>query len=75
MHVSHEAIYRSLFLQVRGDLRHELTRHLRTKRAMLHPAGQRLPNGRGVRANILNISKRPVEPADRAVPGHWSGTA
>jgi IS30 family transposase len=73
MHVSHETIYRSLFVQARGDLRHELTRHLRTRRAMRRPAGRRLPDGRGVRANILNISQRPAEAADRAVPGHWEG--
>jgi len=73
MHVSHETIYRSLFVQARGDLRHELTRHLRTKRAMRRPAGARLPDGRGIRPNILNISQRPAEAADRAVPGHWEG--
>jgi IS30 family transposase len=73
MHVSHETIYRSLFVQARGDLRHELTRHLRTRRAMRRPAGTRLPDGRGVRPNILNISQRPAEAADRAVPGHWEG--
>jgi transposase, IS30 family len=73
MHVSHETIYRSLFVQARGDLRHELTQHLRTGRAMRRPAGTRLPDGRGVRPNILNISQRPAEAADRAVPGHWEG--
>ena len=73
MHVSHETIYRSLFVQARGDLRHELTQHLRTRRAMRRPAGARLPDGRGVRPNILNISERPAEAADRAVPGHWEG--
>jgi len=67
MHVSHETIYRSLFVQGRGELRKELTRHLRTSR----PAGQRQPDGRGVRQNILHISQRPAEAADRAVPGHW----
>jgi IS30 family transposase len=73
MHVSHETIYRSLFVQARGDLRHELTRQLRTGRAMRRPAGARLPDGRGVRPNILNISQRPAEAADRAVPGHSEG--
>jgi IS30 family transposase len=73
MHVSHETIYRSLFVQARGDLRHELTRYLRTRRAMRRPKGTRLPDGRGVRPNILNISARPAEAADRAVPGHWEG--
>jgi IS30 family transposase len=73
MHVSHETIYRSLFVQSRGDLRHELTRQLRTWRAMRRPKGTRLPDGRGLRPNTLNISQRPAEVADRAVPGHWEG--
>jgi IS30 family transposase len=73
MHVSHETIYRSLFVQARGDLRHELTRHLRTRRPTRRPAGARLPDGRGLRPNTLNISQRPAEAADRAVPGHWEG--
>jgi IS30 family transposase len=73
MHVSHETIYRSLFVQTRGDLRHELTRHLRTGRATRRPAGTRIPDGRGLRPNTLNISERPAEAADRAVPGHWEG--
>jgi IS30 family transposase len=73
MRVSHETIYRSLFVQARGDLRHELVRYLRTKRAMRRPVGARLPDGRGARPGILNISQRPAEAADRAVPGHWEG--
>jgi IS30 family transposase len=73
MHVSHETIYRSLFVQSRGDLRHELTRYLRTKRAMRRPSGTRLPDGRGARLYELSISDRPAEVADRAVPGHWEG--
>jgi IS30 family transposase len=73
MHVSAETIYRSLFVQSRGDLRHELTRHLRTRRATRRPAGARLPDGRGLRPTTLNISERPAEAADRAVPGHWEG--
>jgi IS30 family transposase len=60
-------------VQARVDLRHELTRQLRTGRAMRRPAGARLPDGRGVRPNILNISQRPAEAADRAVPGHSDG--
>ena len=79
MHVSHETIYRSLFVQARGDLRHELTRHLRTGRAMRRPAGVRLPDGRGVRPNILNISSvRPKRRIGRR-PGTgkatWSSAA
>jgi IS30 family transposase len=73
MQVSHETIYRSLFVQSRGALRKELTRHLRTKRAMRRPAGRRLPDGRGGRLHELTISDRPAEVEDRAVPGHWEG--
>ena len=73
MQVSHESIYRSLFVQTRGSLRKELTTHLRTKRATRRPAGVRQPDGRGLRPDILNISERPAEAADRAVPGHWEG--
>jgi len=73
MPVSHESIYRSLFVQSRGSLRKELTTHLRTKRATRRPAGMREPDGRGGRPNILHISQRPAEAADRAVPGHWEG--
>ena len=73
MQVSHESIYRSLFVQTRGSLRKELTAHLRTKRATRRPAGVRQADGRGGRPGILNISQRPAEAADRAVPGHWEG--
>ena len=73
MQVSHETIYRTLFIQSRGALRKELTAHLRTKRVIRRPAGTRLPDGRGGRPGILNISERPAEADDRAVPGHWEG--
>ena len=73
MQVSHESIYRSLFVQTRGSLRKELTAHLRTGRATRRPAGTRQPDGRGSRPGILHISARPAEAADRAVPGHWEG--
>jgi IS30 family transposase len=73
MQVSHETIYRTLFVQARGELRHELTGHLRTRRAMRRPTGARLPDGRGTRPNFLTISQRPAEAADRAVPGHGEG--
>ncbi len=71
--MSHETIYRTLFIQSRGGLRKELTAHLRTKRVIRRPAGTRLPDGRGGRPGILNISERPAEADDRAVPGHWEG--
>lgn len=55
-------------------LRKELTAHLRTKRSTRRPAGKRQPDGRGARSNILQISQRPAEAEDRAVPGrHWEG--
>jgi IS30 family transposase len=73
MQVSHETIYRTLFIQSRGALRKELTAHLRTGRVIRRSAGMRLPDGRGGRPGILNISERPAEAADRAVPGHWEG--
>jgi IS30 family transposase len=73
MQVSHETIYRTLFIQSRGALRKELTAHLRTKRVTRRPAGTRLPDGRGNRPGIINISQRPAETDDRAVPGHWEG--
>ena len=73
MQVSHESIYRTLFVQSRGALRKELTRYLRTGRVIRRPKGVRLPDGRGGRPNTLHISERPPEAADRAVPGHWEG--
>ena len=73
MQVSHESIYRSLFVQTRGSLRKELTTQLRTKRAIRRPRGAKIPDGRGLRPGTLNISQRPAEAADRAVPGHWEG--
>ena len=73
MQVSHETIYRTLFVQSRGALRRELTRYLRTGRVIRRPKGVRMPDGRGGRPNILHISERPAEADDRAVPGHWEG--
>ena len=73
MHVSHESIYRTLFVQSRGALRKELTAYLRTGRVIRRSHGVRLPDGRGARPGIVNISERPAEAEDRAVPGHWEG--
>jgi IS30 family transposase len=73
MQVSHESIYRTLYVQSRGALRRELTGYLRTGRVIRRPRGTRLPDGRGARPGILHISERPAEAADRAVPGHWEG--
>jgi IS30 family transposase len=73
MQVSHESIYCTLFVHSRGALRRELTAYLRTGRVIRRPQGVRLPDGRGGRPGILNISERPAEAEDRAVPGYWEG--
>jgi IS30 family transposase len=71
MRVSHEAIYRSLFIQGRGTLRKELARYLRTGRTVRMPRSRRAPSDRF--GPMLSISQRPPEESDRAVPGHWEG--
>jgi len=71
MRVSHETIYRSLFVQGRGALRKELTQCLRTGRAQRRIRGRTI--GGGHLTNMVLISDRPAEVADRAVPGHWEG--
>jgi len=74
MQGSHETIYRTLVIQSRGALGRELPAHLRTGRVIRRPAGTRLPDGRGGRPGILNISERPAEAVDRAVPGTGKAT-
>ncbi len=74
LRVSHETIYRSLFIQARGVLKKELLQHLRRKRRMRrsrHASLLRQPGGRIVDA--VSIRERPPEVEDRAVPGHWEG--
>jgi transposase, IS30 family len=71
MAVSHETIYKSLYVQGRGELRRELERCLRTGRVRRKPQG-RLER-RGKIPDMVSISQRPAEVEDRAVPGHWEG--
>jgi len=73
MHVSHETIYQSLFVQGRGHLRADLHQHLRTGRAIRRHRGEaRRASWSKIRDMVL-ISERPAEVEDRAVPGHWEG--
>jgi IS30 family transposase len=71
MRVSHETIYRTLFIQARGALKKELLGHLRSRRVMRssHKPGQ----GGGQISDAISIRERPAEAEDRAVPGHWEG--
>jgi transposase, IS30 family len=70
MHVSHETIYQSLYVQGRGALRRELAACLRTGRALRKPR-RKASERRGRIPGMVMISERPAEAADRAVPGHW----
>jgi len=72
--VSHETIYRTLFIQARGALKKELLQHLRRTRRMRrsrHHTQKTEDHGRIT--NTVSISERPAEVEDRAVPGHWEG--
>ena len=74
MRVSHETIYKSLFIQARGVLKKELTAHLRRRRRLRH--SRHYANngpGRGQISNAVSIRERPAQANDRAVPGHWEG--
>ena len=74
MRVSHETIYRALYVQARGTLKRELTRPLRTGRGRRFARSQSSKRqGQGKIAGMVMISERPPEVEDRAVPGHWEG--
>ena len=73
MQVSHETIYRSLFIQTRGVLKKELMAHLRTARQMRQAKGGTTKSGLGQIVDTVSIRERPAEAEDRAVPGHWEG--
>jgi IS30 family transposase len=74
MRVSHETIYRTLFIQARGALKKQLISHLRSRRRMRMPQSA-LSRGsrRGQIIDAVSIRERPAEAADRAIPGHWEG--
>jgi IS30 family transposase len=73
MRVSHETIYRSLFVQARGALRKELTTCLRTGRTQRRSHKRTELSGSGRLRSMVSISERPAEATDRAIPGHWEG--
>ena len=73
-HVSHETIYRSLFVQARGVLKKELLGYLRSRRTIRRSKQAGLNgDGRGQIKDIVSIRQRPAAVEDRAVPGHWEG--
>ena len=74
LQVSHETIYRSLFIQARGALKKTLLQHLRRTRAMRRSRHHtQKTDDHGRISNAISISERPPSVADRAVPGHWEG--
>lgn len=73
MRISHEAIYRALYVQGRGALRRELSACLRTGRTLRAPRARTRQRGKSFITPEVMISQRPAEAADRAVPGHWEG--
>ena len=74
MHISHETIYKSLYVQARGALKKELVQYLRSKRQLRGSRyAKKDKDRRGKISDAISISERPASVEDRAVPGHWEG--
>jgi IS30 family transposase len=73
MWVSPETIYQAIYVQPRGELAKEVKSALRTGRIKRKPQGRKETDGRGKMKDMVNISERPAEADDRAIPGHWEG--
>ena len=73
MQISHETLYKSLFIQARGALKKELIQHLRTGRRFRYARRRASEELRGKIPETISIRERPAEVEDRAIPGHWEG--
>jgi transposase, IS30 family len=73
MWVSHETIYQAMYVQPRGELARQVKTALRTGRTQRKPQGRNTTDNRGRIKDMINISDRPPEADDRAIPGHWEG--
>ena len=74
MQISHETIYRTLYVQARGALKKELIAHLRRQRPLRHARRKKSGgHGHGQIVGAVSIAERPPQIEDRAVPGHWEG--
>jgi len=73
MQISHETIYRTLYVQARGALKKELVHHLRRQRSLRQTRRSKKGRGQGQIVGAISIRERPPQIEDRAVPGHWEG--